>query len=80
MSTFAATENCEEPQQDISLEAIGAKSSNIVLKSQQVKCKVCKTGNVVPEVKISKDKASFFIYTRNGTLLASHETYRYLIF
>ena len=63
-------------QDNEELEVDGAKHSDIVLKTKHKKCKICKIGDVVPEIKKNKDIGKFYIYTRNGTLIASHLTYR----
>ena len=49
--------------------------STIELKTSAKKCMVCKSGDVVPDDKTNKE-GRFVIYTRNGTLLASHRAYR----
>ena len=57
-------------------EFFEAASSNIKLKTNSTKCKVCKSGDVLPETKTNKSKDKFIIYTRNGTLRGTHITYR----
>ena len=61
---------------DISPELVGARNSSIVLKTDASKCKVCLTGDVVPDLKDTKTSESFMIYTRDGTLTAQHVAYR----
>ena len=48
----------------------------VVLKTNAEKCKVCKIGDVKIEKNSRKQDENFIIYTRNGTLVASHQTYR----
>ena len=60
-------------------ELIGAEESNLVLKTNSTKCKVCMIGDVVPDEKENKVPDRFMVYTRDGTKIASHLTYRYII-
>ena len=53
----------------------GASSSSVVLKTSETKCKVCKTGDLIPDSQQKEDR-KFIIYTRTGTFFASHITYR----
>ena len=66
-----------QSQSDINVDDdLKLSQTNIVLKTNVKKCKVCKTGDVIPTDKSSKEQGTFFIYTRNGTLKATHESYR----
>ena len=64
--------------EDYNKEFNEALASDITLKTDATKCKVCKVGDVVLESKKNKDDGNFLIYTRNGTLQSTHLTYRYL--
>ena len=57
--------------EEVDMEALGAEPSGIVLETDVVKCKVCGVGKVTP---VKNDKASdkFMLYTRDGTLVATH--------
>ena len=57
--------------EEVDTEALGAEPSGIVLKTDEVKCKVCGVGTVTP---VKNDKASdkFMLYTQDGTLVATH--------
>ena len=61
---------------DVDLEMMGANASSIELKTDAVKCKVCLTGDVLPELSENKTAQSFMIYTRDGTVTANHVAYR----
>ena len=52
-------------------EWIGAQESDIVLQTDATKCKVCLVGDVIPDTK-EKVPGRFVVYTRDGTMLASH--------
>lgn len=60
---------------DFELEALGGESHGIVLETDVSKCKVCGVGDVVA-VKNEKLPDKFMIYTRDGTVIASHREYR----
>ena len=60
---------------DIEVEKFGSNKSEIVLRTNAKKCKVCKTGDVV-SCSGNKEEDTFMIYTRDGTLAAKHLEYR----
>ena len=60
---------------DDQLECYGSDRSDLILRTNETKCKVCKTGDVVP-CKDMKEEDVFMIYTRDGTLTAKHLEYR----
>ena len=60
---------------DIDLEMLGADESEITLQTNAKKCKVCKTGDVVPRLD-DKEEERFMVYTRDGTMTAKHVEYR----
>jgi hypothetical protein len=62
-------------EKDFDLEALGGECNDIVLETEFIKCKVCGTSDVVP-VKNNKLPDKFMIYTRDGTVIASHREYR----
>ena len=59
---------------DVELECYGSENSDIVLKTNTTKCKVCCTGDVVPCTDNKGD--IFMIYTRDGTRAGKHLEYR----
>ena len=60
---------------DDELECYGSDNSDIVLKTNATKCKVCCTGDVVPCTD-NKEVDVFMIYTRDGTRTGKHLEYR----
>ena len=56
---------------DFDLEAKGGAYHGVVLETEFSKCKVCGVGDVVA-VKNEKLPDKFLIYTRDGTVIASH--------
>lgn len=63
-----------DKDKDCDLERLGASRSDIVLETDATKCKVCKIGDVKF---VKNEKAeTFMIYTRDGTLIGSHQEYR----
>ena len=55
------------------LEEIGGERTEIILKTNENKCRVCDLGDVVH---VKRDKESILIYTREGTKIGTHEEYR----
>ena len=60
---------------DVELEHYGSEQSDIILRTDATKCKVCKTGDVTPSTD-KKKEGTFMIYTRDGTSTAKHQEYR----
>ena len=59
---------------DDGFEMFGARKSDIILKTDSKKCKVCKTGDLVSRPNLKED--CFMIYTRDGTVTGKHVEYR----
>ena len=57
-------------------EEIGAKASDIVLKTTHETCKYCMIGKVKKVARPDERDNKFLIYTRNGTINATQEEYR----
>ena len=61
---------------DKEVELIGTEEVNKILKSDATKCKVCSTGEVVPVNRPELEDECFIVYTRDGTMTATHMEYR----